>query len=199
MFTRNRLLILLLGITFSISICAQPDWKEQKNQDGIITYTRDKAGSSVKEVKAITTYNATPEQILKQLLDFTKYSEWMYGNKSTKVVKTENANSFVIYSEIEVPWPLQNRDVCHSVKVSRKGSSILIEEKCMPTFVPQNPDFVRVTVLTSTWELIPVNNACKTIMTIHSEPGGSVPDWVIDLFISEGPIKTFQNLKTRLN
>lgn len=193
-----RFVVLFPLFFISFFSFAQQDWKEQSNKDGIVTYTRAKKGSSIKEVKTVATFNASPDKILKVILDFENYPDWVYGNKSTQLLKSESSNSHIIYSEVAVPWPLQNRDVCHTVVVSKKGNTIFVQENALPSYIPEKTDLVRVKVFACTWEIVPEGNKSKVTMIIHSEPGGTVPDWVVELFVAEGPVQTFEKLRLKL-
>ncbi|MGZ3767902.1 MAG: START domain-containing protein, partial [Mucilaginibacter sp.] len=38
----------------------------------------------------------------------------------------------------------------------------------------------------------------KVEYTIHVDPGGYLPAWLVNMFATEGPLQIFRNLKTEL-
>jgi hypothetical protein len=38
----------------------------------------------------------------------------------------------------------------------------------------------------------------KAEYTLYADPGGSVPAWLVNLFIADGPLESFQKLKEHI-
>ncbi|MGZ3762928.1 MAG: START domain-containing protein, partial [Mucilaginibacter sp.] len=101
----NKLLLFILLLQFP-----QPDWKLTTNQADIHIYTGTTAAKQVKPIKVECTLKASPAQLLAVLLDINNYPEWIYHTKSATLVKQVSAQDLYYYSEVNVPWPGENRD-----------------------------------------------------------------------------------------
>jgi len=38
----------------------------------------------------------------------------------------------------------------------------------------------------------------KVVYTIHVDPGGDLPSWLVNMFATEGPLHIFRNLRAEL-
>lgn len=176
----------------------EPDWELAKEKKGIIVYTRLMKGSKFKEYKAISEIDATPSELIDILYNVEEYPEWMYAVASSKIIELDGENIFYVYSEVKLPFPFDNRDqVTKSVIIRDPKSSIqTIEVSIVPDFLPTNKGIVRMNSGRGLWQFIPLENGqTKTIHIFGGDPGGSIPSWVVNMFLVDGPIKTLTGLK----
>jgi hypothetical protein len=60
-------------------------------------------------------------------------------------------------------------------------------------------DIVRVNQSKGHWVLTPAGrDRTKIEYTLHTDPGGNVPAWAVNLFAAEGPLETFKSMKRQL-
>jgi len=75
----------------------------------------------------------------------------------------------------------------------------LVDGPAVPGFIPVKSDIVRVDHSGSQWEITPLSNdEIRVIYTLHVDPGGALPAWLINMFATEAPMQIFKNLKTEL-
>src|SRR5215212_4791370 len=113
MFYRILFTLTFIAIYFvaPVSIKAQTPWVLKKDKDAIRIYTRDTKDSEFKSVKVTCTIPGTLSQLTALLLDVSAHKSWVYNTKASYLVKQPNPNQQIYYSQIDLPWPLADREV----------------------------------------------------------------------------------------
>ena len=191
-------IILLTLLNFNTaSIFAQDDeWKLKKDDDGIIVYSRkDKISGNI-EFKATSIYKTSVGALLKVFYDIEGYTRWMADVKVSKVLKKVDSTEHYLYMETEVPWHLKNRDITFYQNIIRTGRSVKITLEGKPNYIAHKEGIIRIEYAKGYWEFIPLpNNKAKVIYQLGADPGLNIPDWILNLFIVDGPFETLRNLK----
>jgi len=193
--------ILLLIVLFSCDLSSQEKpWIKEIDKNGIIVYLRDYQGSQLKEFKAQTIIKAPIKNILTLLTDFKSYPKWLFGNKNTILFENKNNIEFIYYTIIKSPKPVEDRDLIVEFKiVEASNSKILIKTSTLPKYVNEKHGIIRVKQFIGMWELNKINeNETSVITQCHTEPGGSIPAWIINYMIITGPYETLDNMKKML-
>ena len=102
------------------------------------------------------------------------------------------------YSEVNVPWPVSNRDfVAHIIATQNPVTkAVTVNAENLPDLVPKKDNVVRIRQSDSKWVATPAGvNLVKIEYTLFADPGGIVPAWLINLFITRGPFETFKKLR----
>lgn len=198
-------LIVTLAMFIPFGIAGQPagedNWELGKEKDGITVYTRVMEGKKLKEYMAVCEVDATPEQLVDILYDIENYVNWMDNVKEAELIETDGENIFYVYSQVKVPFPFDNRDqVTKSVIVDDSLSDKkTIEVEIIPGYIPEKKGVVRVPFGEGLWEFIPLENGkTKINHRFGAEPGGSIPAWVVNMFLVDSPIKTMEGLKEQV-
>jgi len=195
------LIILFIFLPFTHSFSGPGIWMLTKDQDGIKMYSRHSEHSKFDDIKVETDFTGTTSQFISILEDIPKYTEWAYATKSAVLIKKINANEFIYYSEIDVPWPATDRDLyAHCKIISDHGSrSFKFIAESIKDYAPEKKNIVRIPLSKGTWNISTISDKL-----IHAEyqleldPGGNVPAWLINLFSTKGPMETFANLKKKM-
>lgn len=197
-----RLLLLSFLLCFKLSpALAQTDWKLGTESDGIKVYTSIVPGSKIKAVKVECDFKASASQFVAVLLDIKGSPGWLYHTKSCTVIKQVSPSELYYYSEVSLPWPAENRDFVSHLTVSQDAASklITIDGPAIPGFVPHKDGIVRVEHSGSVWLITPLpNNQVSVKYTLHVDPGGALPAWLVNMFAAEGPVQIFKKLKLQL-
>lgn len=191
-------IILLVLLSFNItSIFAQVnEWKLRKDVDGIVVYTREDKTNGNVEFKATAIYETRIDTLLKIFHDVEGFTNWMADTKVSKILKKINSSENYLYLETEVPWPLKNRDISFYQKITRTSRSTKISLIGEPNYIDHKTGITRIENASGYWEFIPLpNNKVKVIYQLSADPGLNIPDWVLNLFIVDGPFETLSNLK----
>ena len=147
------------------------------------------------------TLPATLSQLVTVILDVNTGAQWLYSTKSSSLLQQVSPSELYYYSEINVPWPVSNRDFIAHLIVTQDAhtKTVTVNGPTVPDFVPVKKDIVRVARSDGQWIITPIDkNHSKVEYTLQVDPGGSVPAWLINLFATRAPYESFRNLKRQL-
>jgi len=198
---KNILFAFVLLIWRLAPASAQYIWKLDTEKDGIKVYTSIVPESKIKAIKVEGVFNATPAQLVALVMDVNSATEWIYHTKSSILVKKVSDTELYYYSEISLPWPTSNRDFVAHLIVSQNPETkvVTIEGPVVNGFVAPKQGVVRITDATGKWVITPTgNNQVQVEYSIHLDPGGSLPSWLVNMFAAEGPLKIFKGIKVQL-
>lgn len=178
----------------------QDDWKLKQNKDGIEIYTKPLENSHLKGIKVKCALPVTLSQLVTVIMDVNTAVEWVYSTKSSSLLKKTSPSELYYYSEVSLPWPINNRDFVAHLKVSQDPHSkvVTIDGPVIPNYIPEKKDIIRVRSSYGKWVLTPQKNNVKIEYTLETDPGGSLPAWLVNLFVAKGPHETFVKLKQQL-
>jgi hypothetical protein len=116
----------------TVSAFAQNEWKLSTDKEGIKVYTSEVASSKIKAIKVTCNLAAKPSALVALLLDVESAPEWIYHTKSSKLIKQVSPSELYYYSEVAVPWPVENRDfVAHlMVRQNPESKVVTIDGTC---------------------------------------------------------------------
>src|SRR4051812_46399441 len=196
----RSLTLLFVSMLFFIKAAAQEKWVLKKDKDGIQVYEAKNDETNFKSVKAECTMTATLSQVAAVLSDVTRHYQWVYGVKTSKIVKRESESKLYYYSEVHAPWPVSNRDFIVDFEMTQPSPGTLsVASHAVPEMLPEQPGLVRVKKSRSGWTVTSTGDGnVKVVYVIQFDPAGSVPAWVVNMFIADGPYKTFKNLRERV-
>ena len=196
--TTTLILTVLLCATGSGVVWAAEEWSLDKQRDGIEVYTRPVAGSGIKEFKGIAEFEQNPESILLVLRDSDRFKTWFPNCPESKLLDRE-ANVSYQYSVMDAPWPVSDRDNVLRSETSRDESSgiVAIHITAAPDYYPEQDGRVRVRQAKGTWQLEPLaGSRTRVTFSMHLEPGGGIPDWLINARVVETPFEALTNLRS---
>lgn len=174
-------------------------WKLAKEQNGIKIFTRKVEDYKLKQFKAVTTLEANPKQLVNVIIGVDRYTEWMSNLERSYMVNIVNENEFYIYAESDVPWPFSNRDIVTKSTIRWDGNIAYLDMTAVSDHVPKNKGIVRMPRSDGQWEFKPVKDDLSEITyTYLGDSGGSIPAWIANMFLVDGPYKTLVGLKAYL-
>ncbi|SER51820.1 START domain-containing protein [Pedobacter rhizosphaerae] len=197
----KQLAILLLFIFQHLMVYGQTDWRFSTEKDGIKVYTSILPQSKIKAVRVLCEVNASLSQITSLILDVNSGAEWVYQTKSSVLLKQVSPSELYYYSEVKLPWPLQNRDFIAHLTVTQhpKTKLVTINGPVAKDYIPEKKGIVRISESVGKWLLYPLaQNRCKIEYTLHVDPGGSIPTWLVNLFADQGPLQMIKRLRTQV-
>jgi hypothetical protein len=198
----KHLLTTSLALLFSLISFGQDTWTLKTNKDGIAIYTKTIENSNYKGIRVKCSLPATLSQFVAVIMDVNTATEWLYSTKSSTLLKQISPAEVYYYSEVGLPWPLSNRDfVCHlTARQDPRTKVVTIDGPVVPDYVPQKEGIVRVTHSSGKWIITPAeNNTVNIEYTLEADPGGSIPAWLVNLFVTKGPMESFKKLKNQIN
>lgn len=194
----KTLYLILSLLVFSFQTNAQnQSWKLVKESKDIKVYYRTMPGSEIKEVKIITTFEASLSTIVSVLTNVNDYPKWVYGAMESNVINRISANEMYYYNKLDFPWPLSDRDiVIHThIKQDPKSKTVISISEANPTLLSTKKDLIRMKEFNSQWTFTLIGNKVLGEYKFKSNPGGNIPPWMINLALDEGPVRTIENFK----
>lgn len=185
----------------SQSLPAQEHWKLEREKNNIKIYTSELSGSKLKAVKVECELKARPAQLVALILDVAAAPDWVYHTKSAKLIKTVSPSEIYYHSEVSLPWPLQNRDFVAHLKVTQdpKTKIVSIDGPAISGMVPLKKGIVRITNSKGKWLIKALDKSrIQVTYTLHVDPAGNLPSWLVNMFAAEGPSHIFQQLRIQL-
>jgi hypothetical protein len=159
-------------------------------------YTSDADASRFKHIKVVGVFDGTPEKLTAIFSDVDKQKEWVYGTRRSYIIKKVSDNEILYYVETALPI-VSNRHIAIRMKINENKTNKIVRITTMgePNAIPVNAGKVRVPRFTGDWEVRPAgkNNLSITYF-LFVDPGGSLPSWIVNMFIGKGPYETFKKL-----
>lgn len=179
------------------STLTEPVWVLEKSTNDVKIYTRYIKGWSIKEYKAVLTINAPIQTIEKVLRRSQDQKKWSKNTLLVKEIDRVSTNEYYTYSQSDAPWPASDRD--NVVKILYRyphQDTVIIDIQAYPEKYPKDPNFVRVSRMKGQWLLIRKGvQQTQVIQKAVADPGGSAPNWLINSFLVNGPLRNLSNLK----
>ncbi|MCX6200212.1 MAG: START domain-containing protein [Bacteroidetes bacterium] len=199
---KNAAFLLLFFLSFSSfrQVQNMDEWVYEREKKGIKVFTKKSKWGHLRDSKATMQVSATPEEVVKYLSDFDNYPNWFPRCKKAQVVAKLNDNEFIAYLVFNAPWPVADRDCVLRVKTERDKQTgiITITQTSEPKCVARKEDCFRIDQIISTWKMVPKNGGTEITNEYASNPGGNIPDWLINTQSVDNPMVTFESLQGKV-
>ena len=194
-------LLVLVCMLIHVSVKSQENWVLRKEKNGIKVFSRETKNFKFDELKVECEIDGRISQLAALLFDVNKQYEWVYKTSKSQLLKEVSAADVFFYTEIESPWPYDNRDmVVHMTMEQNPLNKVLtIFAKNVDNYLPVKKDIVRLKYSNATWTVTPISNKrFKIDYRIQLDLGDNIPAWVANLFSVNGPYESFSNLKEKI-
>jgi hypothetical protein len=179
-----------------ILFAQQSDCDLKRDTDGIKVYTCNEANESFKSLRAeFVLENAKMEDVKNFLWDVSNYVTWQYNMIEAERLSSSGTDEMSYRSEIDAPWPVENRELVVKVTMKREENMLKFFIKNTPYNKPPKEDVVRVPFFEASWKVVPDGTSLKVTYTLRIDPGGSVPPFLVNIAMAEGPYVSFKKLK----
>ncbi len=171
-------------------------WIFKNEKDGVKVYYRKT--SEVHEIKLITSIKSSLSGIIHLFNEVDDYSKWGYKLSEARLLKRVNNKEFYYYTKLDFPWPLNDRDLILHTQLEQDTSTrrVTSTSHSKPEYLPENEGVVRIKSTTTKWTLIPGAGGWVYVeYYINSNPGGNIPDWIVNMAIDMGPRETIKNMR----
>lgn len=193
----------ILLCTIHSFVMSQDNCKLKKDDDGIKIYTCEESDSKFKSLRVETSLKGISFNELKSLLlEAENYTSWQYNMIESKELESINDHEIIVRSVIHAPWPVTNREMITHVNVAVEQSQheLTMAIKSIPYEYPLEKGLVRVPFSEATWHVKEESDNQLTVQYfLRIDPGGSIPSWLVNMAMAEGPYVSFKNLKEQLS
>jgi hypothetical protein len=181
---------------------ADGNWQFVKQSDGIVVERRVIAGSNLKEFRGQAVVQAPVASILAVFSDVPHATEWMDSCNGSRVVEDISDREKVVYNRTHAPWPVSDRDAALHNIVRFDASDRRVELQFWSVEDAKAPPVkgvVRMPFLRGHWKLWPSADGSSTRVEyqVHANPGGALPDWLVNYVSRDLPYKTIEGLRAQ--
>ncbi|MFT6359380.1 MAG: hypothetical protein ACJAYJ_003610 [Saprospiraceae bacterium] len=179
----------------------QNDWILKRNSDDIQVYYRESPDMDIYELRMDYYVETSLSGVVKLLDDVPNYTSWVYKLAETSMIQRINATDFYYYNRMDFPWPISDRDLVGYSKLWQERDTKIVRATVSSAHWKKNnlEDLVRITTLDIQWNLYPQKDGrVKIEYFLKSDPAGSIPAWMVNMALDQGPIETIKNMQREL-
>lgn len=138
--------LFLLSILLSLSVNGQGEWNLKKDHNGIKVFSRKSSVYKFDELKVECEFEGRISQLAAVILDVSNQPKWVYKTAQSQVLKEISPTELFFYTEINCPWPFENRDmvVKMNIKQDKLSKLMTIEARNAPGYLEEKPKKVRI-------------------------------------------------------
>ena len=175
-------------------------WEPDGDGDGVQTFKGTVPNSDFFAFKGAGIIEAPIAKVANVLIDTSRHHEWVPNFGGMRVVKQVSEREMIIYRHVTTPFIISDRDFVVKAQISQEKSSghLLINFSSVENDdAPPLDGKVRGTLHTSGYRMWPVEGGANTMMifTIHVDPMGAVPAWIVNLFQSNYARSNIKNIR----
>lgn len=194
----KKLSLLFISVSLFILVTSFSDdnsgtWVLQKNENGILVYTRTLEGSQIKEVRVVNKVKSSLAGMVALLFDTKNYPNWIYACTESHAIKVVSQQEIYNYQVTDFPWPVSDRDLVCNFKVSQDSITKVVSfiKTGIPEYLPEKTPYVRIRDFQSKYRLVPLSHDSITVeLEMRVNPGGEIPTWLINSNIVMAPYKS---------
>ena len=197
-----KFIIIKIGCLVLCSAIASPtigqyNLKLSKEKDGIRVYQSELQHSNYKGIKVECTLEGNYDKLMAVLNNVSGQKDWVYHNKTSYIIRRVNPNELYYYSETTLPWPMSNRDAVMHLTMNKDSLNRFLKVTVVgvPDYMPEKNGKVRVPKSAISWNVtMPTTKTISIVYIFETEPGGSLPAWLANMFADKGPYESFKKL-----
>ncbi|MDW3113414.1 START domain-containing protein [Vibrio sp. 1727] len=178
---------------------ANENWQFESDKNGITIYSREHSDGLV-EIRARMFTPTSYGAFLTLLEDSDNIPNWIDNASHSRVLNQISATENIVYTQFKAPWPAKNRDMVIYSKYWVDELGFTIEIKSAPdSYLAEQNGYVRIRSVDATWELQKLTNDTTLVeYKAFADPGGLLPNWLINKLSKESAWATFSNLRKEL-
>lgn len=178
---------------------SDPDFRAVIDRNHVRVWTCAIPAEPLRGFRAVTTVRSSLSGLVALLLDTGAAPEWVFRTSRIELLRRDDrAQTFTVRAETNF-WPLQDRDVVINGRIQQDPDSLTVHidsQSTPPGQYPERQEFVRMPNMRGNWEFRPLGNGMVEVtMSGIADPGGSIPDFLVNLVIEETPYQTLLGLR----
>ncbi len=194
---RSPLLVLTV-VLLATGTPASAERRVLQEEEGIRVEEQPGPGRTLPVLFGTTTMAATPKQIADWIGAVHTYTDWQHNCEEARVLPQPDGSTLT-YNRVGSPWPVSDRDiVLTSTRVDEEDGRIRIQfRETTAANAPEDTGAVRMPRLRGSYDLTPTEGGTLVVYSIDSDPGGSLPTWLVRQASKALPYETLKNLRAR--
>lgn len=194
----KKITVLVLTICFAMGIQAQ-SWTLSKDKNGIKVYTKSTSEYRMPASKVTATFNASYDKVVDAIWNVETYTDYVPDCAEIKVLKRNDSNEIIYYGLFNTPWPAADRDLVTQIKKVDIANGVRIDMTNKSNYIEVKDKATRIPIYFGSWEIVDLEGKVKVTLEYQTDPGGSVPDWMIQGAATKSPYNTVESLIEYVN
>ena len=197
--TKRFFLLLLLSVSTFNLLSKELDWEKVKTVKGVSVYKAEVMGRVA--FRGVGKMKGKPETLISIIENPAGWKNWIENIRSGKLIEAVSPTHKIFYQAIRSPFPVSDRDVVYESKIFRDNpENFRIEMKSVPHPKALKSIGVRINILFTRYhiEKIDDNTMVVTFETL-SDPGGTLPGFMVNWASANYPITLLEGLQRELN
>jgi hypothetical protein len=172
-----RLFGVALSLLITLSASGDEAWKTIDNREGVTYEKRTVPGSRYNEYRAVLAVAASPVETARVV--WTGITDAIPATVKKRTVISRANDEVVVYDQIHAAV-VSDRDVTLRIRRVVTGDDIEIRfESANELGPPPALGYVRLPVVRGKWTLLPATSGTHVVYECYSEPGGSIPAFIV--------------------
>lgn len=144
--------IVSLWLLLAAPVLADSGWATKYDQDGILVQ-QQQTGSPHETTRGVVELEATLDALAAVLGDVSACPRWIHGCKQSQAVKTITPARRIVYTVLDAPFPLEDRDmyVESVVRYRRSANTLVVNLTGRETYAPEQAGRTRILGLRGAW------------------------------------------------
>lgn len=170
--------VTLFGRVAPASARADEPWKVYADKQGVSYARRAVSGSRYYEYRAQVLVPAAPQVVANAI--WRGITETIPKTVKKRTVLSRSDSEYLVYDQLDPPV-VKDRDVTIQIrKRALPGGGVEIAFQSVSSLgPPPSRDYVRIPMVRGAWTLKPAPGGTQLIYDCYSEPGGSVPAFLV--------------------
>jgi hypothetical protein len=175
-------------------------WTLTRQAGGIRSWRRELKGTSLVEFRARGTVEAPLFAVAAVIRAADRAAEWMESCNGAGILEWRSATRWISYNRTQSPaFFIRDRDVVLENTVEllpdRKALHITFR-RVEHAAAPPVAGVVRIPELDGHWRLTAISaESTEVEYQVHTDPGGTLPRWLVNWASESLPAQTLQNLR----
>jgi hypothetical protein len=194
--------------TFILLLCLSEaaEWERVKQQDGITVYTRNVAGSDFLAFKGEMVVDGSVDALIAVLYDTPRAPAWLHQCRFGMTLDEVRFEENYIFQIYDLPFPAGNREVILHTRLALTEDGALLETREANDYCDTKPvercryvkeaDLTRIEKSRGRYQFISQDdNRTRVVWQQHIEPGGYLPDWLVNALLVDIPFNSLSRLR----
>ena len=189
--------IVALVILATSTVTTSREWKKETSDDGKATVKyellKEEKGTRFYYI-AETTTDASLDKLDAYFSNSANHKNFLEATPKSEEVRKESENEWVTYYYFDAPWPMSDSEVVVKFTRVKEEGRLTYTGKAIADDYKKGK-LSRLTNYTFVY-IFETLNEKETKVTINADyiPGGSVPQFLINMWFPEGPANIVKNL-----
>ncbi|MEH0156063.1 hypothetical protein V6R21_18085 [Limibacter armeniacum] len=170
------------------------DWQLIKEKGEIKVWYRVKSDGH-REYKAEMVTKVSVKEIVDLIQNDELGTKWINRAVAFKTIDQEADSSWYTYTEIEIPWPFDNKDLVSYNRVFYQSpDSAFIKMDAVPNHIPEEKNKARIVHMDASWAAKSLDEQSSVLTYTVASHAYGLPPWIAQPIVAHGLYTTLHDM-----